>query len=65
VGRRNKQVQYIQHTEFMDMRPRYAVFVEPRRRYGFFHFLGDSFMTIMTVGFWLIWIYVREQRRRP
>ena len=35
-----------------------------RRRYGFFHFLGDVFMTILTAGFWLIWVFVREMRNR-
>lgn len=33
-----------------------------RRRYGVFHFLWDCFMTILTFGLWLIWIYVREHR---
>jgi hypothetical protein len=34
------------------------------RRYGCLHFLFDVFMTIITVGFWLIWIFVREMRNR-
>lgn len=38
--------------------------VEQRRSYGCLGFLGDVFMTIITCGFWLIWIFVREMRRR-
>ena len=33
-----------------------------RNRYGFFSFVGDVFMTCITCGFWLIWIFVREMR---
>ena len=32
--------------------------------YGFFNFLWDVFMTCLTAGFWLIWIFVREMRKR-
>lgn len=32
--------------------------------YGLFKFLGDAFMTIITAGLWLIWVFVREMRRR-
>lgn len=35
-----------------------------RRPYGFFAFVGDVFMTIITLGLWLIWVFVREMRRR-
>jgi hypothetical protein len=43
----------------------YPVYVvRPRRKYGFFRFLGDIFMTVLTSGFWLIWIFVREMRKR-
>lgn len=35
-----------------------------RRRYGFLNFLGDIFMTTITGGLWLIWIFVREMRNR-
>ena len=31
--------------------------------YGVFNFIGDVFMTVLTFGFWLIWIFVREMRR--
>lgn len=34
------------------------------RCYGFFNFLWDCFMLCITLGFWLIWIFVREMRRR-
>lgn len=33
------------------------------RRYGFFKFLFDVFMTSVTGGFWLIWVFIREMRR--
>lgn len=39
------------------------VYVQPKR-YGFFRFLGDCLMTVLTCGFWLIWIFVREMRKR-
>lgn len=35
-----------------------------RRRYGCLSFLGDVFMTLITGGLWLIWIFVREMRNR-
>jgi hypothetical protein len=34
-----------------------------RKRYNFFNFILDFIMTIITGGFWLIWIFVREMRR--
>lgn len=34
------------------------------RRYGLGSFLFDIFMTVVTSGLWLIWIFVREMRRR-
>lgn len=40
------------------------VYVVPERRYGFWSFVGDCFMTIITYGFWLIWIFIREMRNR-
>jgi hypothetical protein len=33
-------------------------------KYGFFKFLGDILMVGLTGGLWLIWIFVREMRRR-
>lgn len=41
-----------------------VMFVERRRSYGFWNFLGDCLMTILTAGLWLIWVFVREMRRR-
>ena len=43
-----------------------VIIIEHRRRrhYGFLHFLFDVFMTLITSGLWLIWIFVREMRNR-
>lgn len=38
--------------------------VKCEKPYGFFSFLGDVFMVCLTFGFWLIWIFVREMRKR-
>lgn len=35
-----------------------------KKSYGFFKLIGDIFMTCLTGGFWLIWIFVREMRGR-
>jgi hypothetical protein len=35
-----------------------------RRPYGCMSFLFDILLTAVTGGFWLIWIFVREMRRR-
>jgi hypothetical protein len=35
-----------------------------RPQYGCLSFLGDVFMTVLTGGLWLLWIFVREMRRR-
>lgn len=35
-----------------------------RRHYGLFSFLFDVVLCILTGGLWLIWIFVREMRRR-
>jgi hypothetical protein len=32
--------------------------------YGCLGFIGDVLMTVVTGGLWLIWIFVREMRRR-
>lgn len=34
------------------------------RHYGVFSFLGDAFMTVITSGLWLIWVFVRELHYR-
>ena len=39
------------------------IFVE-RKRYGFWKFVFDAVLTVVTGGLWLIWIFVREMRRR-
>ena len=38
--------------------------MRPARAYGFWKFVGDILMTCLTGGLWLIWIFVREMRRR-
>jgi hypothetical protein len=38
--------------------------VRCEKSYGFFNFLGDCIMVCLTFGFWLIWIFVREMRKR-
>jgi hypothetical protein len=35
-----------------------------RNSYGAFKFLVDMTLTVITGGLWLIWIFVREMRRR-
>lgn len=33
-----------------------------KKKYGFAKFLVDAFLTVVTGGLWLIWIFVREMR---
>jgi hypothetical protein len=40
-----------------------VIFVKEPKRYGFFAFLFDVIMVVITCGFWLIWIFVREMRK--
>jgi hypothetical protein len=40
------------------------VYVQQRRKYGFWKFMFDCGMTLFTGGLWLIWIFVREMRKR-
>lgn len=35
-----------------------------RRRYGLWNFIFDAVLTLITSGLWLIWVFVREMRRR-
>ncbi len=35
-----------------------------RNGYTLSHFLLDVLLTVITGGFWLIWVFVREMRRR-
>lgn len=37
---------------------------KPKKKYGFFKFIGDILMIVLTGGLWLVWIFVREMRRR-
>lgn len=34
------------------------------RKYGFWNFIGDVLLTLITGGLWIIWIFVREMRRK-
>ena len=45
------------------MYPPYVVVVQDKG-YGFWGFVGDCIMVLITWGLWLIWIFVREMRRR-
>jgi hypothetical protein len=38
--------------------------MQQRSKYGFWKFVGDVLMVGLTGGLWLIWIFVREMRRR-
>jgi hypothetical protein len=40
------------------------IIVVKSRRYGLLNFVVDAFLTIVTSGLWLIWIFVREMRQR-
>ena len=33
-------------------------------RYGLLNFLFDIIMISLTAGLWLVWIFIREMRRR-
>jgi hypothetical protein len=35
-----------------------------RKKYGFFSFVFDCILTLVTGGLWLIWVFVREMRKR-
>lgn len=38
--------------------------VVERRHYGFINFVFDCILTVVTGGLWLIWVFVREMRKR-
>lgn len=38
------------------------IIIVKRNRYGFLNFVWDCFMTFLTGGLWLIWIFIREMR---
>lgn len=40
------------------------VYIQQRKKYGFFHFFFDCALVMITGGLWLIWIFVREMRKR-
>lgn len=40
------------------------VYVVNQKRYGFWKFVGDCIMVCLTAGFWLIWIFIREMRKK-
>lgn len=40
------------------------IYVVRESRYGFWKFVGDCIMVGLTWGLWLIWIFVREMRKR-
>lgn len=35
-----------------------------RRKYNLFNFIVDIFLSVVTGGLWLIWIFCREMRNR-
>lgn len=35
-----------------------------KKTYGFWNFAGDVILTLITGGFWLIYVFVREMRNR-
>lgn len=40
-----------------------TIYIVEKKRYGFWKFIFDVFMTLVTGGFWLIWVFVREMRK--
>lgn len=40
------------------------IYVVYRKPYTFFSFLFDCCLTVITGGLWLIWVFVREMRKR-
>lgn len=40
------------------------IVVNQSKRYGFVHFMWDCFWTLASGGLWLIWIFIREMRKR-
>lgn len=47
-----------------DSSPQRVYVLSPRKRYTGFNFLVDCVMTALTSGFWLLWVFAREMRRR-
>lgn len=46
-----------------DSSPSVVYAKKKRKKYGLFSFLFDVIMIVITGGFWLIWIFVREMRK--
>jgi hypothetical protein len=46
--------------------PRREIYLQsrPPKRYGLFSFIFDCVMIALTGGFWLVWVFVRESRKR-
>lgn len=44
--------------------PTYVVRERKEDNYGCLMFLFDCFMFCITAGLWLIWVFVREMRRK-
>lgn len=42
----------------------YKTSYKVHKSYGFFNFLVDCCLTMVTGGLWLIWIFCREMRKR-
>jgi hypothetical protein len=40
------------------------IYIVQSKPYGCMSFIFDIIMTIITGGLWLIWIFVREMRKR-
>jgi len=40
------------------------IYIVERKPYGCMSFLFDVFMIMITGGLWLVWIFVREMRKR-
>lgn len=40
------------------------IVVQTKGQYGCLAFIGDCVMTLLTGGLWLIWVFVREMRKR-
>lgn len=41
-----------------------VIVIHQKSNYGCLSFLGDCLMFLLTSGLWIIWIFVREMRRR-
>jgi hypothetical protein len=38
--------------------------MQTKKKYGFMAFTLDCVLTILSGGLWLIWVFVREMRKR-